>query len=161
MRYHASDNPPFDHTVYVDGSWFLWDGQPATGYTANSTWSRAFYPIVLNNAEFELGQYKNLPDFTPPLSDATSLAKLINAIGKGIGNVAAHETGHQIAFTVPLPGMECGPGESKPCEDVNSVYETGRSGLWFFIDYKPPIKWETTDINALQKYLKCTSNDCK
>ncbi len=157
--YGGSDNPPFEHVVYVDGSWFTWNGGPVPGYTSARTWSRVFYTIVIFNGEELLGTYGNLPDFTPPFSDATNMLKLVTAIGTGIGNTAAHETGHQIAYVVPLPGMEC--GAEKPCQGGNSVYESAAMGLWDFPNYTPKITWEPIDITALQNFFKCNASSCE
>lgn len=88
---------------------------------------------------------------------------LAAAIGRTLGNTAAHETGWQIqrGGTI-LPGMECGPGSENPyepygkaCENgVNSVYEAASSGEWDSVPtWSPPIGWEPMDIKILNKYF--------
>jgi len=155
----------FDHIVYIDGDWYTFDGTPAPGYTTRGDSSWVFYSNVVNYAEALLGPYgKQLLDWTPPLSDAAAMQKLVDAIGRGIGNTAAHETGHQISFTVPLPGMECGPGAPKPGKDCqgssNYVYEAASANDAFVFD-TPSIQWELDDQKALEKYFNCTATDCK
>jgi hypothetical protein len=42
----------------------------------------------------------------------------VTAIGKAIGNVAAHETGHEISYKMPLL-MDCGgTGAWVPCKEA-------------------------------------------
>lgn len=172
MRYGGQNYPRFEHIVYVDGTWFTYNGGPAPGDTTRGDFSWVFYLIVVNNAEEILGPYGQLPDFTPPFSDTTNMLKLATAIGRGIGNTAAHETAHQLNFvntlqhkySLILPGLDCGPGASEPkdCQNgINSVYEAASTGAWAYIDYNPPIQWELIDRNALQNYFGCTATDCK
>jgi hypothetical protein len=159
----GSDNPPFEHIVYVDGTWFTFDQVPASGLTQAGSFSWVFYPNIVNGAELVLGPYKKLPDFTPYFSDIKNMLKLLTAIGKGVGNTAAHETGHQLNFTINLPGMECGPSstDGKECEDdVNSVYEAASQGDWVFLDFSPPIHWEKQDLINLQNFFKCNDKAC-
>lgn len=156
----------FGHTIYVDGEWFVSKpgirdpGGPAPGLTQDGSFSWVFYPNVVGNAERFLGRYMKLPAFTPPFSDTTNMVKLMDAIGRGIGNTAAHETGHQFMLTVGMlmPDMECGPGGPKPCyDDINSVYEAATQGEWEYLDnFSPPIHWDPDDVTNLQKYFKCT-----
>ncbi len=137
MQYGGSNNPRFEHTVYIDGSWFA----SGEGLTTRGDFSWVFYPKVIFNAEIALGPYGQSQDYTPPFSDLLGLLRLLAAVGRGIGNAAAHETGHQIAFTVPMPGMECGPESpvQKPCEGgINSVYEAAAQNVWDFLPYNPP-----------------------
>ena len=160
---------PFDHTVYVDGSWQFTNSQslqcPATGLTKSTSFSWAFYLSTMCGAQVELGPYGNSNDFTPPFSDANNFQKLVTAIGKAIGNVAAHETGHQLSFQVnsnkyPLTNMDCGTA-AQPCEDnIDSVYEFIHDDTWNYVDWKPPIHWQPSNQCSLVKYLLNTSS-CK
>ena len=155
----------FDHIVYIDGDWYTYDQVPATGYTTRGDFSWVFYSIVLNKAESFLGSYsKNLLDWTPPLSDTAAMQKLMDTLGRGIGNTAAHETAHQISFTVPLPGMECGPGSPPPGKDCqgsnNNVYEAASANDAFYLP-TPALQWEQVDQTALEKYFTCTAAECK
>jgi hypothetical protein len=161
MQYGGQNLPRFEHIVYVDGDW-----SEFPGLTQRRDFSWVFYPQEINIAESLLGPYGQLRQFTPPLGDTTNMRKLATAVGKGIGKTAAHETAHQINFSVILPGIECGPGApanmQKDCQKgVNSVYEAASAGLWDFIDYSPPIDWELVDIPGLQQYFKCTPKDCQ
>jgi hypothetical protein len=164
LLYGGSNNPPFGHIVYVDGDWLTSDGISAVGLTKNSSFSWVFYPSIVNGAEFVLGPYKKMPDFTPPFSDIANMLKLMTAIGTGIGNTAAHETAHQLNFTIALPGLECGPGSpiGKECQDdVNSVYESASQGQWNYVsDFNPPIHWEQVDLDSLQNFFKCNAKGC-
>lgn len=163
-----SVNPPFDHTAYVDGEWFVKEGPgcPHPGDTKNPNWSWVFYMSIMCDAQRHLGPYGNSTYFTPPFSDSANFQKLAAAIGRGIGNTAAHETGHQISFDsrFRLPGLDCGPGspEGKACDGgLNSVYEAAEAGGWNYIDWNPPIDWELDDKTALQNYFNCTVTTCK
>jgi hypothetical protein len=154
---HPADNPRLFAEVVCSSN------APTSRKNISAPPAWLFYPNVLNDAEFVSGPYGQLRDYTPPLSDAQSVLKLVTTLGRGIGNTAAHETGHQISFAVPLPGMECGPGTNPPknCENgVNSVYESASQGEWDFLPINPPIAWEPTDQKVLQNYLKCTANAC-
>jgi hypothetical protein len=166
MRYGGQNYPPFEHTVYVDGEWYSSDGADAPGLTKTKSYSWVFYPNIAYEAEFILGPYQNLNDFTPPFSDTTDMLKLVSAIGRGIGNTAAHETGHQIGFSVHLTGMECGSGapanNPKDCQGgMNSVYESASQGEWDYLpNFKPAIQWEPVDQTVLQQYFNCTTDKC-
>lgn len=104
-------------------------------------------------AQVNLGQYGKSNDFTPPFSDPTNFQKLVTAIGKGIGTIAAHETGHQFSFVnkcikTPVLNMDCGT-EVKPCQgNINSVYEFYHADTWNFID-NPPIHWQPVNQDIL------------
>jgi hypothetical protein len=163
MRYGGTDNPPFEHTVYVDGQWF----SQGTGLTQGPTFSWVFYLKLLQAAESILGSQSG--SLTPPFSDTNSMVKLLKALGTGIGTTAAHETGWELGFSgynhFPLQGMNCGPGGSRTCENgINSVYESAGADDWKFLDWNPPINWEPSDRCNLQRYLLNTNlsnNDCQ
>jgi hypothetical protein len=160
--YGGSSNPTsFEHTIFIDGSWKTATSLcPSTGLTDTTSYSWAFYLSIMCGAQIELSS-------RPPFSDTANFKKLVTAIGKGIGNVATHETGHQLAFIgpykYPLLELDCGT-EAKPCEGgVNSVYEFYQDDEWNYVDWTPPIHWEPGDKCNLQRYLLNTnlpSNQC-
>jgi hypothetical protein len=160
MQYGGSANPPFEHTIYVDGSWF----DQGTGLTkpGNSHYSWAFYPNLLDAAEMALGPYGHSVHFTPPFSDETSMLKLLTALGRGIGNTAAHEVGWQLsqpgaAYDKCLVGgMDC---TSNTCEDPH-VYESEGADQWKFVDSNPPIHWQSFNQRNIGKYL-VNDSTCK
>lgn len=127
-----------------------------TGLTSSSgAFSWVFYLAEMCSAQ---------PRDAPSFSDKSNFEKLLRAIGRGIGNTAAHETGHQINTRRPvLPGMECGVDVQgygyKACEgDVNSVYEYGAVGQWNFVTWDQPIHWEPTDQCIIERWLLNNSN---
>jgi hypothetical protein len=89
--------------------------------------------------------------------------KLVIGIGKGIGNTAAHETGHQLSFQVykfPLTNIDCGT-DTQPCEgNIDSVYEFYKSDDWDYVGWQPPIHWQSSNQCNLVKYL-LNSNSCQ
>jgi hypothetical protein len=157
MLNNSTTLTPFEHTVYVDGSWRFTDEEnlrcPATGYTSSKNVSFVYYLSVMCAAQVSLGQYGTSEDFTPPFSDTVNFQRLVTAIGKGIGNIAAHETGHQYSFftkciTSPVLNMDCGT-EKKHCQyNVNSVYEFYHADDWDFLD-SPPIHWQPENQDIL------------
>lgn len=155
----------FEHTAYVDGTWFSNEGPgcPHFGLTKSGSFNWVFYLSAMCAAQRNLGSYGNSPNFTPPFSDTANFQRLVIAIGKGIGNVAAHETGHQISFSPFKLVMDCGPGSPSgtACENgVNSVYEAAETGAWAFIDWTPPIHWQPSDVKILEQYFTCTAKGC-
>ncbi len=168
MQYGGSSKPPFDHTVYIDGTWIptTEPGQdcPIAGQTTSNKWSVSYYLPAMCGAQVVLGPYKNSLTFTPPFSDTANFQKLATAIGTGIGTNAAHETGHQLAFPdfykYPVTNMDCGT-DAQPCEnDVDSVYEFNHASDWNFVNWNPPIHWQPTNQCNLEKYL-LNSNSCQ
>jgi hypothetical protein len=86
----------------------------------------------MGNAQTALGSYPpNSTTFVPfspgypPTSAAslTQLEQLMDAIGYGIGVVAAHETGHQLH----VPYMDCSSGSSVSCPE-DYTYQDGAIG---------------------------------
>ena len=169
-----SNNPPFQHAIYIDGSWAGGAPCPNGGLTTTPQWSRVYYLSEMCGAQFAsaMGSYGNSPIFDPPFSDPTNFLKLVVAFGKGIGTTAAHETGWELTFAgsftngdqnhYPLTEMKC--GEAFSCENgVNSVYEYYEQANWNFVDWTPPITWEPTDRCNIERYLlntNLTSNNC-
>ena len=79
-------------------------------------------------------------------------AQLTSAIGWAIGNVAAHETGHQLQ----LHDLDC--AESFACARNNYVYEyyaIGTDGAeWSFTQIPgKQLIWQPTNACALEKYF--------
>lgn len=159
MFYGGGPLPYFTHTVYIDGSWF----PVGTGNTtfSDTTFSWAFYPKILGAAETNLGSYGQSSAFIPPFTDSASMLKLMTALGKGIGNTAAHEVGweiSQISDKYPLPYMDC---NEHTCEGGDQyVYESEGADEWKFVDWSPPIHWLPTDKCSIEKYL-LNSDSCK
>ena len=164
----------FEHTVYIDGHWMLSSESPRSGlvgldatyppngYTTpanrNTTdakikWSRAYYLPIMGNAQAALGCVGGgqcAAAVSPAYAkgnqdpDKTEFSQLMTAIGRGIGNVAAHETAHQL---VPFDLMDC----VNSCESQD-VYEAAGSTAnypWFYSEnafYKLP--FSDTPIKA-------------
>lgn len=175
----SSSPTSFEHTLYVDGYWqtradrgcppfpALCD-PPPPGYTpglGNTSWSHVYYLPLMRRAQIELGSSGGTLTynyFSPPYPPTTGQNKsdfqtLVTAIGRAIGNVGAHGTGHQLQ----LPNMECdGSGPySQPCMDGDIyVYERYATETWFFKDL-PGIElhWSTAARCAIEKYLVGTS----
>jgi hypothetical protein len=163
---------------------------PPNGYTnpgnnnladAKHKWSWAYYLPIMGNAQTALGclsagqctaavspalspQSPFFPtDPTSPTYTASmaQFGQLMPAIGRGIGNVAAHETAHQF---VPFNLMDC----VNSCESKD-VFEaagsTGALNAWFYSEnafYQPqgpgtPIKaklhWGNKVAAAIMDYL--------
>jgi hypothetical protein len=171
MEYGGSPNPPFAHTVYVDGSWQgapSGAGCPNAGQTFTNTWSKVYFLTLMCGAQISLGAYGSNPRFQPPMSDAVAFKKLVAAIGRGIGNIAAHETGHQLSFQgnfykYPLTNMDCDRPEhfAPACENnVDSVYEYFEPADWDFVSWNPPIHWQSFNACNLVRYF-LNSDTCK
>jgi hypothetical protein len=104
-------------------------------------------------AQVSLGPYGNSNDFTPPFSDTANFQKLVSAIGRGIGTVAAHEIGHQYSFVLsciksPVLYMDCGTQQVSCQNNINSVYEFYHADDWNFLD-TPPIHWQPVNQGIL------------
>ena len=152
---NAVSPPKFEHTVYVTGKWytgrdFYQIGQ-VTGYTnpvgncassgcATYGTSSLFYLSIMGYSQKAL-QFL-IPGRTDPLSPAyppspsdrtatTQFLQVMTAIGTGIGNIAAHKTGHQLH----VPEMECSIGNNDACPEAR-IYQNGNSdgkaNEWFY-----------------------------
>jgi hypothetical protein len=151
MLYGGTNYPGFEHTVYVSGIW----ATTGTGRTpfASSDHSWIYYLNLLQAAEIYLGRYGNLNDFTPPFTDAPNMFKLATALGKGLGNTAAHEVGWQLSQQVacnkyPVTNMDC---SYSTCEGNQYVYESEGSDEWKFKDWNPPIHWQPHNETNIAK----------
>ncbi len=166
----------FEHTLYVDGYWQTradrgclpfpkFCDPPPPGYTpgfGNTTWSHVYYLPLMRQAQIELGSqgtggnpYQYLRPGYPPSTpqDSSDFKKLVIGIGRAIGNVSAHETGHQLQ----LPNMECDGTSpySSPCPNGDQyVYERYATQTWFFTDVPGgQLHWTDNAICAIEKYL--------
>lgn len=93
---------PADHTVEVTNT--LSQGCGATRQSP-SYYSFVSYGCVMNRAQFALSEHER--------------GAVIPAIGWGIGNIGAHEVGHQIALSIvnqdlDVPGFYDGGNDSDP-----------------------------------------------
>jgi hypothetical protein len=162
----GSDNLPFRHTIYVTGVWVPTEatglGCPINGKTDSNSWSRVYYLALMCGAQFNLGDYRQTNMFRPPINDKSAMLELVTGIGKAIGNVGAHETAHQLSFSILVPGLDCG-NENKPCQNnIDSVYEFYKDSEWNYKDVTPPIHWEDNDSCNIQRFLLQDKNlPCK
>lgn len=174
----------FEHTVYVSGLWhtggdFGIVGEP-TGQTAGigncndlgvypgiCATSNVWYLDVMGYAQQALqflppGGNSALSPAYPP-SDPTAAAQFIRvmtALGTGIGNIAAHETGHQLN----LPQMDCSSGNRPACTE-EYIYQNGNSsGLandWFYGTAPgEKIHWSADAQCKIYKFLGMKNTGC-
>jgi hypothetical protein len=106
--------------VYISGAWSADTGQttgiPNLGLGIVSS---VFYWRSLANSESFLSQD---PPFPPRTSaDNAAFAQLLQGIGRGIGNAAAHELGHHVEYTFII-NMDC--PHLAPCAGNNGVVLT-------------------------------------
>jgi len=160
----------FTHTAYVVGDWPGDAGQ--VGYSPDLNTSRVYYLKIMGNAQSALSQYEpTLVPFQPvyPPTDAqgeSDFRRLAAAIGRAIGNIAAHEFGHQLA--VPKP--DCGNDPTNPaglilCDDnydyVHNFFSGsgtpytppgGTGGQFKYVDVPgvPPIRWSRSACEKLK-----------
>jgi hypothetical protein len=174
----------FEHTVYVSGLWHTGGdfgilGEP-TGLTASvfncnnngvypgiCATSNVWYLAVMGNAQQAL-QYippgstaPVSPTYPPSNSSATEqFVRVMTAIGTGIGNIAAHETGHQLN----LPQMDCStPGHNACSEDY--IYQDGNSSgvahEWFYgVVPGEKIHWTPDAQCKIYKFLGMKNTGC-
>jgi hypothetical protein len=132
--------------------------------------SRLFYMPVMGWAQVARGSLVNgswtplSPTYPPAAGQTENFLKVMTATGRGIGNNAAHEVGHQFS----LPNMECGSTEPRlPCPGVlppDDLYEfyscsgypssqqpSGDQVEYLFIG--APLFWTLADANKLNKAL--------
>jgi hypothetical protein len=108
--------------------------------------SVAYYSKIMFAAQTADASF-NSPVY-PPVTDAqkTAFSHLLVAIGNGIGNVAAHEIGHQLR----LPDMDCDQCEAPP---IGFNYDAAAAEPAFYLDVGPPLHWTSTDLNILNQEL--------
>jgi hypothetical protein len=132
--------------VYVSG---VWPGDGATGETIGITpRSFVYYWISLQNSE----SFLNLnPPFLPKTSaNNSAFAQLLQGIGRGIGNAAAHELGHHVQYTFNV-NMDC--PTILPCAGNGGVVFERDGG--YSQEYKsiyPAIQWQPNSVCAIKQY---------
>ena len=93
-----------------------------------------------------------LPVMTSANATAPRYQNLMIAIGKSLGNTAAHELGHQFA----LAHMDCDEPSGSPCPGSGphgDLYEYWTSAASQFSDIGPPLQWTSDNASALTKEL--------
>ncbi|MGB7624835.1 MAG: hypothetical protein WBN92_21010, partial [Terriglobia bacterium] len=131
----------------------FWPGDGATGETVGVTpHSFVYYWISLQNSETALGMN---PVYTGTSVDIPAFAPLLQAIGTGIGNAAAHEVGHGIAYTVKHMNMDCNaPGNATGCQNgLTHLFEWDGGTDWEYTHVWPDIDWQPKSICAIQQYF--------
>ena len=174
----------FEHTVYVSGLWhtggdFQMKGEPlgnTTGlgncnnngiYMAICATSNVWYLDVMGYAQQALefippGGNAYLSPTYPPSdpSVAAQFLRVMTAIGTGIGNFAAHETGHQLA----LPEMDCSNGLNSACSE-DYIYQkgngSGEANDWFYGTVPgEKIHWTLDAQCKIYKFLGMKNTGC-
>jgi len=116
--------PDQDHIVYVNAdSSQLKQLSMSCGLTNpfSTTTSFEYLPVIMSQAEIALGSLVNgtWQYFAPSWPTLqTDFAGLLTAVGKGVGNTAAHEVGHQFQ----LPNMDCSGPNSPACPFPDPPY---------------------------------------
>ncbi len=174
----------FEHTVYVSGLWKLGGDFGVVGEQTGNTagplncndngiypgicaTSNVWYLAIMGYAQQALqflipGRTAPVSPAYPP-SDPTAAAQFIQvmtAIGTGIGNIAAHETGHQLN----LPDMECSSGNHDACPEEH-IYQNGNSSgkanEWFYgIVPGAKIHWSSDAQCKIYKFLGMKNTGC-
>jgi hypothetical protein len=145
-----------DHVVYVTGL-FDQSQNPKSGQTQEGTnVSYLNYGNILVEALTALGidSAQTAVPYPPQTqSQQAQLVALMAALGTGIGNVAAHELGHQWV----LPQMDCDGTGFPACPSgagsdsyFYEYYATSPSDFFYI---GPPMQWTTKDVQCLQKKL--------
>lgn len=111
--------------------------------------SVAYYRVTMKSAQ---GARNSLfSPVYPPVTNAQRIAfqNLLTAIGIGLGNVAAHEIGHQFK----LPDMDCtGEGGCSPAP-ADLYYESAEGASPTFLDIGAPLSWTKEDQKILDQQL--------
>ena len=138
--FKADSTPEQEYVAYVLGT----SPWPGYGLTIRTTpISKVYYFGFMEGAQEALGKPENPSTgagwikYSPsdPTQDVTTFTDMVHALGKAIGNGAAHEIGHHLedyGSTLPIgafPNMDCGASPENiknpgvPCEhDDNFVY---------------------------------------
>lgn len=117
--------------------------------------SVAYYTMAMFGAQFAKPSLDS-PHFPPTTATQQSaFRQLLIAIGTGVGNIAAHEIGHQLQ----LPDMDCGqpghvdcPGPPNNPVDEDFLYEHGAYDPTY-LDIGPTLKWDSNDSKVLEQKL--------
>jgi hypothetical protein len=163
----------FEHTNYISGYWMpagefprLNDPYPPNGYTvANRTsWSWVYYLPIMGSAQkalgtWDQGDHGNLTPLSPtykapPMDPATGAQfnQVMSAIGRAIGFVAAHETGHQLRLLT----IDCDTPYMTQCDSPGAYenYSTGFNHEWVYkIVAGVRLHWTHDGTCAIEKYL--------
>jgi hypothetical protein len=140
------------------------------GYNCNSKHicpvSNVYYLPIMGYAQIAADYLNNLKDYVSPAyqfpapTDPSALAQfnkqfnqVITATGIGIGNTAAHETGHQLA----VPYIDCSsPRNPMSCPE-DYIYQNGNGGAsneWFYGSVpRERIHWSLEGACAIYKFL--------
>ncbi|MGA8440662.1 MAG: hypothetical protein WB714_20725 [Candidatus Sulfotelmatobacter sp.] len=154
-----------DHVVFVTG-FFDRSQNPQSGHTQEGThYSYLNYGNILVGALTALNiQTAQTAVPYPPQtqSQVAQFEALMAALGKGIGNVAAHELGHQWI----LPQMDC-DGSGPPCpsgigNDTYYYEYFNDSASSDYLNSGPPKQWTARDVLCLTEKLDGVPNppDC-
>jgi hypothetical protein len=153
------DYPSEQHLVYVCANFKHEANKPSTltGGSTNSGYSPSimYYGSVLIGAQQKLG-LTQLPTADPSLGmtpgQASAFLSLLKGVGIAIGNLAAHEVGHQFA----LPLMDCdAPGGPACTGNVSHqyLYEYYSATAADYSYVGPPLTWTAEDTAALTHKL--------
>ena len=125
-------------------------GLPAgnTNFTGASSSTVTYQSLMLNAQLALFGTSNYLPYPAKTQAQLSQFNSLIPAIGKGVGNTAAHELGHQFA----LPNMHCDEPNSPPPCPPGTLYETEFSSA-DVLYIGSPLQWTADDASALTKTL--------
>jgi hypothetical protein len=160
-----------EHTVFVMGQWSGEGGSGLTPPCIVCVTSKVYYPVILSSAETAVNSAGGVGTPTyPPVTptDLSNFQTVLRALGRGVGNTAAHELGHQLS----LPNMDCGHvtdvPSPQPCDgNYNFVYNffNGYGGAQIpsdpnsvgasfkYVDVPGfPIRWGTSPCKALAQY---------
>jgi hypothetical protein len=164
-----------EHAAYVIGGLPVRNGPNYPCALSTNNWpdhSFVYYLINMEQAQVALGNSsssgQNLSPSYPPTNDQdiVTFRNLARATGSGIGNIAAHEIGHQLN----LPIMDCkiSTTGSPDCDNNDTqVYEyydckgdplqviggnpVGGGQSLYIVD--SPLKWGKTDASSLDSKL--------
>jgi hypothetical protein len=130
----------------------------------NPDQSFVYYGSLLDGAAQDLNiGFSQLP-FASPLNgmtpaQAVAWQNLLAGTGIGIGNIAAHELGHQFE----LPFIDCNKSGKLPCPggvSPNLYYEYYQEGLPDFSDIGSPLQWTTNSISCINQQLLTKNTIC-
>lgn len=136
--------------VFVSGNWSTGVDTGETTGISPPFFSWVYYWTSLRNSESNL-------DLNPPYppktnADKEAFARLLQAIGRGIGNAAAHELAHHVEFTFKL-NMDCPRLAS--CVGNNGIVFEKEGG--FPEEYRytyPAIQWQPNSFCAIEQYYQ-------
>jgi hypothetical protein len=177
---NSTTAPHFEHTIYATSKWwtggdFGMKGEPA-GITAGlgncdgsaiCATSNVYYLTIMGYAQQALqfippGSTGPVSPMYPPSNPSATeqFVRVVTAIGTGIGNIAVHETGHQLT----VPELDCSTPGHDACSEEN-VYQNGNSSgtanEWFYGPV-PGVKihWTLGARCKIYKYLGMKNTGC-